>query len=129
MRICSVEGTISITHSCCFGGNRLRPHHLNLLKNSLYKLGNTGASNFKSADKGFQVQRNFDIKFQLRRKVWREERQRRYTEEDFVVWGGRAVRNFIFVGLGIVVVSVRWIWVRDGDGNGDVVAQDDVANA
>ena len=34
-----------------------------------------------------------------------------------------------FVGLGIVVVSVRWIWVRDGDGNGDVVAQDDVANA
>ena len=61
--------------------------------------------------------------------MWREERQRRYTEEDFVVWGGRAVRNFIFVGLGIVVVSVRWIWVRDGDGNGDVVAQDDVANA
>ena len=34
-----------------------------------------------------------------------------------------------FVGLGIVVVSLRWIWVRDGDGNGDVVAQDDVANA
>ena len=61
--------------------------------------------------------------------MWREERQRRYKEEDFVVWGGRAVRNFIFLGSGIVVVSLRWIWVRDGDGNGDVVAQDDVANA